>query len=113
MLNLCFDIYHRHDKVGRVEIVNSKLIKNEVYTDNILIRPFPASTDLLNILGILKNRVICEERCDKELLTSMGLTHYNIYDILRNTHGVDIDDFIWFKFDEDPEDLTWDDVRVR
>lgn len=113
MLNLCFDIYHAYDKVGRVEIVNSKLVKNEVYTSNIVERLFPASTDLYNILGILRGRVICEERCDSLMLESMGLSEYNVYSILRHTHGVDIDDFMWLKFDEDPIDLTWDDVRVR
>ncbi len=112
-LTLCCDIYHENEKVGRLEIVDSKLIKNEVYTDNVIIRPFPATANLMGILGILRSRVICHERCDEEMLKSMGLTEYNVYDIFRNTHGVDIDDFIWFKFDEDREDLCWDDVRAR
>lgn len=112
-LNLCCDIYHANDKVGRLEIIHSRLVKNEVYTNNIVERPFPASAKLLDILSILKDRVICEERCDKYMLKSMGLTEYNVYDILRVTHGVDIDDFIWLKFDEDKSDLCWDDVRVR
>ena len=88
-LNLCFDIYHANDKVGRVEIVNSKLIKNEVYTNKIIERLFPESTPLPNILPILKGRVICKERCDEDMLKSMGLKEYNVYDILRVTHGVD------------------------
>ena len=112
-LNLCFDIYHANDKVGRVEIVNSKLIKNEVYTNKIIERLFPESTPLPNILSILKGRVICKERCDEDMLRSMGLKEYNVYDILRVTHGVDIDDFMWLKFDEDDKSLCWDDVRVR
>lgn len=113
MLNLCFDIYHRTEKVGRIEIVDFKLVKNEVYTTSLVKRLCPPTTPLVNILGILKQRVICEERCDKAMLNHMGLSEYNVYDILRVTHGVDIDDFIWFKFDEDPIDLCWDDVRVR
>lgn len=112
-LNLCFDIYHANDKVGRVEIVNSKLIKNEVYTNKIIERLFPESTPLPNILSILKGRVICKERCDEDMLRSMGLKEYNVYDILKVTHGVDIDDFMWLKFDEDDESLCWNDVRVR
>ena len=47
------------------------------------------------------------------MLRSMGLKEYNVYDILRVTHGVDIDDFMWLKFDEDDKSLCWDDVRVR
>ena len=112
-LTMCCDVYHAYEKVGRFEIVDSKLIKNEVYTDNMIIRPFPATTPLFNILEILRGRVICESRCDKGMLNHMGLDKYNWIDIFRHTHGVDIDDCIWFKFDEDPKDLTWDDVRVR
>lgn len=113
LLNLCFDIYHAYEKTGRVEIINCKLIKNEVYTKNILFRLFPETTSLVNILSILSSRVICKERCDDLMLEHMGLKEYNVYDILRHTHGVDIDDFMWLKFDEDSPDLTWDDVRVR
>lgn len=111
LLNFCCDIYHCNDKVGRLEIIDGKLIKNEVYTDNLILHPFPRSKTFETVTGALAQRVICESRCDELMLQSMGLTHYNVYDILKSTHGVDIDDFIWFKFDG--EDLTWDDVRVR
>lgn len=110
-LNFCCDIYHCYDKVGRLEIKDGKLIKNEVYTDNLIFHPFPRSKTIEQVIAALQQRVICESRCNEFLLNSMGLDHYNIYDILYNTHGVDIDDFIWFKFDN--EDITWDDVRVR
>ena len=45
-LTMCCDVYHAYEKVGRFEIVDSKLIRNEVYTDNMIIRPFPATTPL-------------------------------------------------------------------
>jgi len=112
-LTLCCDIYHAYEKVGRLEIVDSKLIRNEVYTDNIILRPFPASATLPNILAILSDRVLCESRCSAELLEHMGLERYDVWGIFRYNHGVDMDDFIWFKFDDDKSDLSWDDVRVR
>lgn len=107
------DIFHRDEKVGRLEIENGKLIKNEVYTDNILIHPFPRAKTFLAVASGLRDRVICPERCDKAMLNHMGLNEYNVYSILHHTHGVDIDDFIWFKFDEDPSELSWKDVKVR
>lgn len=110
-LNFCCDVMYMNTKVGRLEIVNGKLIKNEVYTDNIMEHPFPNSHTLMDILGILKNRVICKERFDDDLKRMTGIKEYNVYDLLHNTHGVDIDDFTWFKFDG--EDITWNDVRVR
>lgn len=100
-----------NEKVGRLEIIGGKLIKNEVYTSNLLKHPFPKTKTAEGIMSCLRERVICESRCTKELLESMGLKEYNVYGILRDTHGVDIDDFIWFKYDG--EDITWDDVRVR
>ncbi len=111
LLNFCCDIYHKNQKVGRLEIINNKLVKNEVYTNNLLLHPFPRTKTLMGITSALKERVICKERATKEILDSMGLKEYNVYAILRNTHGVDTDDFIWFKYDG--EDITWDDVRVR
>ncbi len=110
-ITFCCDVYHRDEKVGRLEIADGKLIKNEVYTDKLIFHPFPNSKTFKNIASILKSRVICRERCTDEMLESMGLKEYNVYDILRSTHGVDIDDFIWFKFDG--EDITWEDVRAR
>ena len=105
------DVYHRYTKVGRLEIENGKLLRNDVYTDNILLHPCPRSTNVVDILGILKSRVLPECRCDAGMLQHMGLKEYNVWDILRHTHGVDFDDFCWLKFDG--EDITWDDVRVR
>ncbi len=110
-VTFCCDIYHRYDKVGRLEIIDGKLVKNEVYTDNLLFHPCPRSTTFSSVADALADRVICEERVDEKLLKYMNLEKYNVYDILRFTHGVDVDDFIWFKFDG--EDITFDDVRVR
>lgn len=110
-VTFCCDVYHEDEKVGRLEIIDGKLVKNEVYTDNILLHPCPRSKTFLSVVSALEDRVVCESRFDDEMKAVLGLEKYNIYDILRKTHGVDIDDFIWFKFDG--EDISWDDVRVR
>ncbi len=110
-LNLCCDIYHRDVKTARLEIVDGKLKKYEVYTDNRMKTLFPEGTTETNIKAILQGRVICPQRCDEGMLASMGLKEYNAYDILRATHAVNDDDFIWMKFDG--EDISWKDVRVR
>ena len=112
-ITLCCDSYYMNNKTGRIEIVNGKLIKNECYTTDLLSHPCPKCKDALSILTILADRVLCESRCEKIMLDSMGLTHYNIWSIFKANHGVDVDDFIWFKFDDDPIDICWDDVRVR
>lgn len=110
-LNFCCDVMCKDKKVGRLEIKDGKLIKNEVYTNNIMEHPFPRSKYLMDILGILSERVICEERFTDELKQMTGIPEYNVYALLRNTHGADVDDFIWFRFDG--ETLTWDDINPR
>lgn len=112
LVTIKFDIYHRYKKTGRIEIVDSKLVKNECYTDNpIAEHVCPNSTNFFDVAGILAGRVLPPERCDEGTFKRMGIKGYNVYDMLRVTHGVDWDDFIWFKFDG--EDITWDDVKVR
>ena len=110
-IDFCCDVMYKENKVGRLEIKDTKLIKNDVYTDNIMEHPFPRSTQLMDILKILGERVICKERFNDEMKRATGVKEYNVYDILRNTHGVDVDDFTWFKFDG--EKIDWSDVKVR
>ena len=97
-INICCDVMFRDRKVGRLEIVNSKLIKNEVYTDNLMEHPFPRSKDMMTILEILKGRVICRERFTEEIQRATGLKEYNVYGLLRDNHGLNINEYSWLKF---------------
>lgn len=98
-INICCDVMFRDRKVGRLEIVNSKLIKNEVYTDNLMEHPFPRSKDMMTILEILKGRVICRERFTEEIQRATGLKEYNVYGLLRDNHGLNINEYSWLKFE--------------
>lgn len=61
---------------------------------------------------ILEMRCWERERADiHEILNHLGLTEYNPYEIVRKTHGVSYNDFIWFRFPG--ENLTSKDVLVR
>lgn len=110
-LNLCFDVFNKYDKVGRIEIRNGELTKNEVYTDDLLLRLYAKAKDAFAIIEMLHFRVMCEERWDEKMLRHYGLEEYNFFDALRATHGVDFDDFFWLRFDG--ETITYDDVKVR
>ncbi len=46
-----------------------------------------------------------------EILKHLGLKEYNPYEIVRKTHGVSHNDFIWFRFPG--ENITSKDVLVR
>lgn len=112
-VTFCCDVMYKNEKTGRLEIVDGVLVKNEVYTANIFKHPCPNSRSFFEVAGILKNRVICKERFDKDtiLQKELGTSVYNIYGILRYTHGVSVDDHIWFKYED--ENLSWDSVNPR
>ena len=115
---MCFvtikaDIYHRDKKVGRLEIENGKLIKNECYTSDIFEHPCARAKTVMDVLSMLAERVLPPCRCDEWLLNKMGLKEYNVWKIFKINHGINGQDFIWFKFDDDRRDLSYEDVRVR
>lgn len=68
--------------------------------------------DLMHLMQRLETRCFPRNRVNaKEILSKMGLENYDILGIIKFTHGVKTDDFVWIKFDG--EDLTFKDVRIR
>ena len=45
------------------------------------------------------------------MLFRSGLKEYNVYGLLRDNHGLNINEYSWLKFDG--EDIGWDDIKVR
>lgn len=80
-----------------VEVVN--------YTDDLILRPFGLNVapTYKDFIEFLKDRCVPEQRAGlSEALKEWGLPCYNPYDIVRKTHGVMFEDYIWLKFgDED------------
>lgn len=110
-VTFCCDIYRKNECVGRLEIIEGRLIKNEVYTSDWHKHPFPRTTEIYHMANALKDRLMPECRWTPEVLAYIGESEYNVYRLLRKTHGIDRDDFWWFKFDD--EDITYEDVKVR
>ena len=46
-----------------------------------------------------------------EYLEYLGLKEYNPYEIVKKTHGVMFEDFMWLKFPG--ETICWDEVKIR
>lgn len=121
MDKLCFDIYKKDTKVGRIELDGNKLIKNESYFDiseepfPFMINPFIYMKDGMSVRRYLATRVVPPERANiRQILNALRLKEYNIYNLLEKTHGVKVDDFIWLKFDHVPDDgKTWNDLNPR
>ncbi len=77
-INICCDVMFRGRKVEH---------------------PFPRSKDMMTILEILKGRVICRERFTEEIQRATGLKEYNVYGLLRDNHGLNINEYSWLKFE--------------
>ena len=61
---------------------------------------------------ILEMRCFEKERGDIwEILEHLGLEEYNPQEMVKKTHGVSYNDYIWFRFPG--ENLTAKDVLVR
>ena len=83
------------------------------YTEDIAKQPFGGDRlDLPRVYEFLENRWFERARADvPEQLEYLGLTEYNPWEIVKKTHGVMFEDFIWIRFEG--ENITWEDVKIR
>lgn len=107
-----FEVYWKDEITARV-YVNGKNVAVSRFTDNPGKQLFAQKKMTRYQLGkILELRCWEKERPDiGEILKTLGLDEYNPYEIVRKTHGVSYNDFIWFRFPG--ENLTSKDVLVR
>jgi hypothetical protein len=113
-ITLKFDVMWKNELVGRIEIVEGVLVKNESYNKDWYKNYWTKMTSATNILMSLRNRCFDRARPDKaDLLNYLGLEEYNVYEIIRRTHGVILGDFIWFRFDDDYKGVCWETVNPK
>lgn len=85
------------------------------HTTNPLAKPFGEFTpDGEHLLSFFEWRCWDRRRPDMDrLLSQIGLCEYNPIAIVLKTHGLKHCDYMWLKFDTDPEDLTYDKIKIR
>lgn len=111
-----FDVLWKDDVVANVLIDFTKQ-KARVfqYTDDFLIKPFSKDSQnvsISDVLDFLEDRCFPRERVNcNEVLKELGLSFYKPLDIVRKTHGVQFDDFMWVRFKG--ETLKHADVKIR
>jgi hypothetical protein len=83
------------------------------YTDDVGKQPFGGvRQDIERVYQFLENRWFERSRPDiSELLFHLGFEEYNPWEIVKKTHGVMFEDFIWVRFEG--EKITWKDVKIR
>lgn len=113
MVSISGYVMWKDEVIGRTVIENGKLIENTDYVHDIRKHPWGRSRTAHDILYAMSDRIIPECRVDAAMLEYFGLEKYNVYDIFRKVHGANINDFNWFKFDDDDKSLSWKDINPR
>ena len=98
-------VVNRHNK--RITCVN--------YTDDITLRPFGCrqSPVMEDFARFLESRCFPRERRNcGQLLADLGIDYYSPLDIVRKTHGRQLEDYCWIRFEG--EDLDYEhDIKLR
>lgn len=110
--NFTFEVYWKDEITARVYVKDKDVIVSR-YTDNPLKQLFADRKMTRYQLGkIFELRCWEKDRADiNEILKNLGLKEYNPYEIVRKTHGVSYNDYIWFRFPG--EKIMSKDVLVR
>lgn len=110
--NYTFEVYWKDEITARVYVKGQNIIVSR-YTDHPLKQIFAEKKMTRYQLNqVLELRCWDRGRADiQELLGNIGLTEYNPQEIVRRTHGVSYNDYIWIRFFGDK--LTSKDVLVR
>ena len=107
-----FEVYWKNDISSRVSVRGSKVRINRII--NHPVRQIFSSNEITRnkLNEILELRCFDRHRPDaQKKLEALGLTEYRPIDIIRKTHGVSYNDYIWFRFMG--EELRAEDVLVR
>ncbi len=107
-----FEVYWKDEITARVYVHEREAIVSR-FVEHPVKQLFAADRMTRNQLNrILELRCWERGRADiQELLNRIGLSEYNPQQIVRRTHGVSYNDYIWFRFPG--ERLTSRDVLVR
>jgi putative transcriptional regulator len=85
------------------------------YTENILLRPFGRreKPTLEDYADFMESRCFPRERRNcQQLLADLGLSEYVPLSIVEKTHGRQLEDYCWVKFEG--EDLEYErDIKLR
>lgn len=109
------EVYDRDVKTAYIYISSDrKTIKYERFTKGIeYMLPYAFDNPTLEQLyDFIESRCMDRRRTQMpKYLEVLGLAEYNPYEIVKKTHGVMWEDFLWMKFPN--ENITWEDVKIR
>ena len=112
-----FKIMWKNIEIVDVQIIDLMHIKCTYYPVVEMARYIPyelrdKNTNINVIKDYLETRCVPRTRVNiDKLLNSNGLDYYDPYEIVRISHGVQWEDYVWIKFED--ESLVWEDVKIR
>lgn len=109
---LKFEVLYKDTVTAIVEITGNKAHIRR-FDDCPIHYLFPREEmDLYGVMEILEGRCFPRNRVNAdELLHKLSLKNYHPLDIVRKTHGLMRNDYVWIRFEG--EHLTYDDVKIR
>jgi hypothetical protein len=112
LTNYSFEVLWKDEITARVSVEQDK-VRVERFCEHPLRQIFASDKMTRYQLNkILSMRCFDEGRSDaREKLNALGLTDYVPYEIVKRTHGVSYNDYIWIRFPG--EKLCAADVMVR
>lgn len=110
--NFHFEVYWKDEITARVYVKGNDVTVSR-FTENPGKQLFAGKKMTRFQLGqIFELRCWEKGRPDiNDILRHLGVEEYNPYEIVRKTHGVSVNDYIWFRFPG--EKITSEDVLVR
>lgn len=109
-----FETYWREELTSEVIIsADRKTVEYHIYKREIPEVPYLFDNPTVEqMYDFIESRCMPKERTQlPEYLSDLGIDEYNPWEIVKLTHGVMWEDYLWLKFPG--ENVTWEDVKVR
>lgn len=115
MQNMEFDVLSRDRLISTVKVENNKVYLTNHTDGDILLRPFGVNEKptIKDLEAFFEERCFPRERVNRqEILEALGLMEYNPLEIVKITHAVQLEDYVWIRFKG--EDLEYErDIKLR
>ena len=115
MMTSKFYVMWKDKRVAEIKVdYKNEIVKLTNFDDDPLHLPFGVLTNptYKDFEDYLEDRCFPRTRYDcKDLLNFLGVQHYEPYSIVKKTHGIQWEDFMWLTWDGD--NTKYEDIKAR
>ena len=108
-----FSVYCKDVRTADIIIYDDNSVDYFKYSDDLMSIPFNYTPQKQDVIDFIESRCIKKERAlnTPGFLEALGLSEYDPWKIVRKTHGVMWEDFLWVRFPGDT--VKWEDIKIR